>query len=58
MDKGTAFNEHLKKLAVLVDKLVSISAPVTQEDQAVNIFGSLPAYFTTIVAALEVKVRA
>ncbi len=45
MNEGTPTNEHLKELKVLDDKLASIGAPVSLEDQAIFFFVSLQAYF-------------
>ncbi len=44
MNEGTPINEHLKEIKVLDDKLASIGAPVSLEDQAIIFFVSLQAY--------------
>ncbi len=45
MNEGTPINEHLKEIKVLDDKLASIGAPVSLQDQAIIFFGSLQASF-------------
>ena len=40
----------------LTDKLSSIGAPITEEDQVVTLLGSLPPSFSNLVAALEARV--
>lgn len=41
---------------MLADKLASIAAPVSEEDQVVTLLGSLPPSYATIVAALEARI--
>ena len=53
MCEGTPINAHLKEIKVLADKLASIGAPVSDEDQVVTLLGSLPSSFATVVTALE-----
>ncbi len=55
MCEGTQINAHLKEMKVLADKLASIGAPISDEDQVVTLLGSLPSSFTTVVTALEAK---
>ena len=40
----------------LTDKLSSIGAPNSNEDQVVTLLGSLPSSFSTVVTALEARV--
>ena len=35
------------------DKLSSIGAPISKEDQVIILFGSLPPSFSTVITALE-----
>ena len=51
--EGTPINAHLKEMKVLADKLASIGAPVSDEDQVVTLLGSLPSSFAIVVTALE-----
>ena len=53
MSEGTPINDHLKEMKLLADRLASIGAPVSEEDQVVTLLGSLPASFSTVVTALE-----
>ncbi len=55
MCEGTQINAHLKEMKVLADKLASIGAPISDEDQVVTLLGSLPSSFTTVVTALEAR---
>ena len=55
MCEGTPINAHLKEMKMLADKLASIGAPVSEEDQVVTLLGSLPASFATTVTALEAR---
>ena len=55
MSEGTPINVHLKEMKMLADKLASIGAPVSEEDQVVTLLGSLPAPFATVVTALEAR---
>ena len=40
-------------MKVLADKLASIGAPVSDEEQVVTLLGSPPSSFATVVTALE-----
>ena len=40
----------------LTDKLSSIGAPISEEDQVVTLLGSLPPSFSTVVTVLEARV--
>ena len=55
MCEGTPINEHLKEMKLLADKLASIDAPISQEDQVVTLLGSLPASYASVVTALEAR---
>ena len=50
------FRLHLKEMKELTDKLSSIGAPISEEDQVVTLLGSLPSSFSSIVTALEARV--
>ena len=47
---------HLKEMKELADKLSSIGAPISEEDQVVTLLGSLPSSFSTVVTALETRI--
>ena len=47
---------HLKEMKELTDKLASIGAAISEEDQVVTLLGSLPPTYSTIVTALEARV--
>ena len=51
--KKQYFRKEMKELA---DKLSSIGAPISEEDQVVTLLGSLPSSFSTVVTALETRV--
>ena len=53
MKEGTSIEAHLKHMKEITDKLASIGAPISQEDQVVTLLGSLPSSFSTLVTALE-----
>ena len=55
MSEGTPINAHLKEMKMLADKLATIDAAVSEEDQVVTLLGSLPASFATVVTALEAR---
>ena len=46
---------HLKEMKELTDKLASIGAAISEEDQVVTLLGSLPPSYSTIVTALEAR---
>ena len=56
MSEGNSIDMHLKEMKELTDKLSSIGAPISEEDQVVTLLGSLPSSFSTIVIALEARV--
>lgn len=56
MKEGTPIETHLKEMKEITDKLASIGAPITEEDQVVTIPGSLPPAYATLVTALEARV--
>ena len=47
---------HLKEMKEITDKLASIGAPISEEDQVVTLLGSLPPGHSTLVTALEARV--
>ena len=56
MKEGTSMEVHLKEMKELTDKLASIGAAISEEDQVVTLLGSLPSSYSTIVTALEARV--
>ena len=56
MREGNSIDMHLKEMKELADKLSSIGAPISKEDQVVTLLGSLPSSFSTVVTALETHV--
>jgi len=55
MKEGTSIEAHLKHMKEITDKLASIGAPISEEDQVVTLLGSLPSSFSTLVTALEAR---
>ena len=55
MKEGTPIEAHLKHMKEITDKLASIGAPISEEDQVVTLLGSLPPSFSTVVTALEAR---
>ena len=53
MKEGTSIETHLKHMKEITDKLASIGAPISEEDQVVTLLGSLPPSYSTLVTALE-----
>ena len=47
---------HLKEMKELTDKLSSVGAPISHEDQVVTLLGSLPSSYSTLVMALEARI--
>ena len=56
MKEGMSMEAHLKEMKELTDKLASIGAAISEEDQVVTLLGSLPSSYSTIVTALEARV--
>ena len=56
MSEGNSIDMHLKEMKELTDKLSSIGAPISEEDQIFTLLGSLPPSFSTVVTALEARV--
>ena len=54
--EGTSMETHLKHMKEITDRLASIGAPISEEDQVVTLLGSLPQSYSTIVTALEARV--
>ena len=55
MNKGNTIESHLKEMKEISDRLASIGAPVSEEDQVVTLLGSLPPSYSTLVTALEAR---
>ena len=53
MSEGSSVDMHLKEMKELTDKLSSIGASISEEDQVVTLLGILPPSFSTVVTALE-----
>lgn len=53
---GISIDMHPKEMKELTDKLSSIGALISEEDQIVTLLGSLPPSFSTVVTALEARV--
>ena len=53
MKERTSVDQHLKHMKDITDKLASIGAPISEEDQVVTLLGSLPRSFATLVTASE-----
>ena len=56
MKEGTPVEQHLKLMKDITDKLSAIGGPISEEDQVVNLLGSLPRSFVTLVIAIEARV--
>ena len=57
MSEGNSIDMHLKEMKELTDKLSSIGASISEEDQVVTLLGSLPpSSFSSLVTALEARV--
>ena len=57
MTESISIDMHLKEMKEFTDKLSSIGAPISEEDQVVTLLGSLPPSFSTVVTALEAHVN-
>uniref|UniRef100_A0A1I8GBN5 RNB domain-containing protein n=1 Tax=Macrostomum lignano TaxID=282301 RepID=A0A1I8GBN5_9PLAT len=55
MTDGTPVQEHIRCLKELTDKLASINAAVSDEDQVVILLSSLPDSYSHLVTALETR---
>ena len=55
MKEGTSVEVHLKEMKEITDRLASIGAPISEEDQVVTLLGSLPQSYATLVTALEAR---
>ena len=51
--EGTSIEAHLKYMKEITDKIASIGAPISEEDQVVTLLGSLPQGYCALVTALE-----
>lgn len=56
MKEETPMGVHLKEMKELTDKLSSIEAAISQEDQMVTLLGSIPPSYATLVTALEARI--
>ena len=56
MREETSIYVHLKEMKELTDKLSSIGAPISEEDQVVTLLGRLPPSYSSLVTALEAHV--
>ena len=56
MKEGTSVEAHIKQMKEITDKLASVGAPISEEDQVVTLLGSLPSSYATLVTALEARV--
>jgi len=55
MPERTSVQEHLRRMKELNDRLASIDAAVTEEDQMVYLLSSLPDSYSMLVTALETR---
>ena len=55
MKDGTSMEAHIKNMKELTDRLAAINAPIAEEDQVVNLLGSLLPSYSTLVTALEAR---
>lgn len=46
---------HLKHMKEITDRLAAIGAPISEEDQVVTLFGSLPRSYSALITALEAR---
>ncbi len=56
MKASTSMEVHLKEMKEITDKMASIGAAISEEDQVVTLLGSLPPNYSAIVTALEARV--
>ena len=54
--EGTSIEVHLKDMKEITDKLATIGAPISEQDQLVTVLGNLPHSYATLVTALEAQV--
>jgi len=55
MKETTSIETHLKEMKELTNRLAAVGAPIAEEDQVVNILGSVPTKFSTLVTSLEAR---
>ena len=55
MKEGTSMEAHLKEMKEITDKLSSIGAPISEDDQVVTLLGGLPPSYSTVVTAIEAR---
>ena len=48
MKEGTSMEEHIKRMKELTDRLATLNAPVSEEDQVVTLLGSLPPSYSNL----------
>ena len=46
---------HLKEIEDITGRLAAIKAPISEEDEVVNLLGSLPKNYSSLVTVLEAK---
>ena len=56
MKEGTSIETHLKHMKEITDKLASIGAPISEEDQVVTLLGSLPQSYSTLVRLVQMMI--
>ena len=49
MKEGMSMEAHLKEMKELTDKLASIGAAISEDDQVVTLLGSLPSSYSTLL---------
>ena len=53
MKAGSSMEAHRKKMKDLTDKLAAVGSPISEEDQAVTLLGSVSDTYGSLVTALE-----
>ena len=55
MKVDESISTHIKKMKEITDSLAAIKAPISEEDQAITLLGSLPSKYDSLVTVLEAK---
>jgi len=55
MKEETSVEAYLKEMKEITDRLASIRAPISEEDQEITLLGSLPQRYSTLVTVLEAR---
>ena len=55
MNEDESISTHIKKMKEITDSLAAIKAPISEEDQAITLLGSLPSKYDSLVIVLEAK---